>query len=129
MEAQPCRTTEQTRLVAANIQPKLRAERIQHKLRAEKIEQKLRAERIQGLASALPGWEVDRSRLERHYALPTVRAASLLAALINEMGEAVGFVPKLTQNQADLVVTVATDPDGRTNELDVDLARFFDHLL
>lgn len=97
----------------------------------ERTESKLKAERIQQRLAELPGWEVGEGdgALVKSYVFPTVRAASLFAALVVEMGAAAGHVPTITQRRLKVEVEIATDFDGGLSELDLDLARFFDHTL
>lgn len=58
-----------------------------------------------------------------------MRAASLFAALVAEIGAAVGQVPTITQRRRGVEIEIATDLDRGLSELDLDLARFFDHTL
>lgn len=92
---------------------------------------KLKAERIGSLGEELPGWEVteDGRGLRRSYVFLTTREAVLFAALVAEMGEAVGYAPEIVVRSPEVVVKVSTDPDGGLNELDVDFACYLDHRL
>lgn len=106
---------------------KLKAERIQEKLKAERIQEKLKAERIQQRLAMLPGWQTARegSALRRVFELPTIRAATLFASLVAEIGEAAGFIPVMRIHYLEVTLIIDTDRKAGLTELDFDLAEAF----
>jgi pterin-4a-carbinolamine dehydratase len=114
-----------------NLQSKLKAERIQEKLKAERIQEKLKAERIQDRLSEVPGWQPGKRglALTRTYDVPSIRAAGLLAQLMLEIGEALGYIPRVAVNHLEVTVTVRTSEKAGITDLDFDFVRALDSRL
>jgi 4a-hydroxytetrahydrobiopterin dehydratase len=118
----------QDQLRPGRIGAQLKSERVQSRLKPERVQTRLRPERVQARLRDLPGWEAaaDGAALERTYLFPTVRAAMLFAALMAEIGEAVGYVPEIDVRYLEVTLRVATHTGKGITELDFETARVFD---
>ena len=120
------------------VQAWLKSQRVQGRLLAlGKLEQRLKSgdaqvrlkpDRIQHRLRNLREWgaSVDCRALERTYLFPTLRAATLFASLVAEIGGAVSFVPEIDIRSQELRLRVATQAEAGITELDFDVARLLD---
>jgi pterin-4a-carbinolamine dehydratase len=107
------------------------ADTLTSKLKAERIQDKLKAERIQERLAEIPGWQIGPRgmALLRTYEMPSIRSSGLLAALILEIGEAVGYIPRVAIDHLEVTVTVRTSQKSGVTDLDFDFARALDSRL
>lgn len=116
----------------ANLGSKLKAERIQDKLKAERIQDKLKAGRIQERLGEVPGWQPGKRGLAlvRTYEVPSIRAAGLLVQLLLEIGESLGYIPRVEVDHLEVTVVVRTSQKSSgVTDLDFDFVRALDSRL